>query len=150
MSSKNTIIFIKQNLFSLCMSETKLKSAGSLQKGNYVVIEGAACVVTDIKISRPGKHGHAKCNIMAVGMLDDKKRNIVMPGHDQIDVPVIAKNNAQVLSRTENKCNVMDMESFETFDLDIPEELNEELKEGDTVVYWVILADKVLKQIKSQ
>lgn len=131
------------------MSEVKLKSAGSLQKGNYVVIDGVACIVSDNKISRPGKHGHAKCNITAVGMLDDKKRNVVVPGHDKLEVPVIAKNNAQVLSISANKCNVMDSESFETFDLEIPEELQGEVKEGDTVVYWVILQDKVLKQIKN-
>ena len=131
------------------MSEVKLKSAGSLQKGNYVVIEGAACIVTDIKISRPGKHGHAKCNIMAVGMLDDRKRNAVMPGHDQVEVPVIDKRNAQVLNVSETSCNVMDSESFETFDLKIPDELKGEIKSGDTIVYWTILSDKVLKQIKN-
>ncbi|MFT4311320.1 MAG: translation initiation factor IF-5A [Candidatus Woesearchaeota archaeon] len=131
------------------MSEIKLKSAGSLQKGNYIVIDGAACIVTDIKISRPGKHGHAKCNIMAVGMLDDKKRNTVMPGHDQVEVPVIDKRNAQVLNISETSCNVMDSESFETFDLKIPEELKGQINSGDTVVYWVILNDKVLKQVKN-
>ena len=55
------------------MAEVKHKSVGSLQKGNYVVLEDAACIVTDIKISRPGKHGHAKVNLTAVGMLDSKK-----------------------------------------------------------------------------
>ena len=131
------------------MSEIKLKSAGSLQKGNYIVIDGAACIVTDIKISRPGKHGHAKCNIMAVGMLDDKKRNTVMPGHDQVEVPVIDKRNAQVLNISETSCNVMDSESFETFDLKIPDELKGQINSGDTVLYWVILSDKVLKQVKN-
>lgn len=132
------------------MSEIKHKSAGSMQKGNYVVIEGVASIVTDVKISRPGKHGHAKVNLMAVGMLDNKKRNIVVPGHDNLEVPVIGKKNAQVLSVTDKSCNVMDMETYETFDLTIPDELKGQIAEGQVVVYWVILSDRVLKQVKSE
>lgn len=130
------------------MGEIKLKSVGTLQKGNYVVLEGAACIVTDVSTSRPGKHGHAKVQLMAVGMLDGKKRNTVMPGHDDIEVPVIAKKNAQILSITGDTCNVMDSETYVTFDMKIPDELKGELNSGDVVVYWEILDDKVLKQKK--
>lgn len=126
------------------------KSVGSLQKGNYVIVDGVASIVSDVSISRPGKHGHAKVNLMAVGMLDGKKRNIVMPGHDQIEVPIIDKKNAQVLSIAGDSCNVMDSENYETFDLKIPDDLKGQLQEGQTVVYWEILHDKVLKQIKSE
>lgn len=129
--------------------EIKLASVSSLQKGKYCIIDGVASIVTDVSISRPGKHGHAKVNMMAVGMLDGKKRNIVMPGHDKIEVPVIGKKNAQVLSIVLDKANVMDSETFETFDLTIPEELKADLKEGSVVVYWEIMADRVMKQIKT-
>lgn len=130
--------------------EIKHKTAGSMQKGNYVVIEDTACIVSDVKISRPGKHGHAKVNLTAAGMLDNKKRNIVVPGHDHLEVPIIGKKNAQVLSVTGENCNVMDMETFENFDLKIPEELKGEVAEGQVIVYWTILNDKILKQIKSE
>lgn len=144
------IIFINLlEIQSNIMGEVTLKSVGSLQKGNYVVIDGVACTVTDVKVSRPGKHGHAKVNLTAVGMLDDKKRNIVMPGHDKIEVPVIDKRNAQVLNVGGNSCSVMDSENFETFDLEVPEELKGEVSAGQVVVYWVILDDKVLKQVKN-
>ena len=132
------------------VGETKSVSVGTLQKGNYIVIDGAACKIVDIKVSRPGKHGHAKVNLMAVGLLDDKKRNAVMPGHDHVEVPIIGKKNAQVLSVTGNTANIMDMESYETFDLEIPEELQGEVAEGSTVLYWEILEDRVMKQVKSE
>jgi len=130
--------------------ETKSASVGTLKLGNYIVVDGVACKIVDTKTSRPGKHGHAKVNLMAVGLLDGKKRNMVLPGHDSVDVPIIGKRNAQVLSVTGDKCNVMDMESFETFDLDIPEEMKSEVVEGVTVVFWEILEDKVIKQIKNE
>lgn len=132
------------------MSDIKHKSAGSLQKGNYVVMDGVACVVSEVNISRPGKHGHAKVNFSGVGILDGKKRNMVIPGSDNVEIPIIDKRNAQVLSVQGSFCNVMDSESFESFDLEIPQELANNIKEGSVVLYWVILGDKVMKQIKSE
>jgi len=127
---------------------TKKASAGSLQKGSYVVMEGAACRVVEVQVSRPGKHGHAKVRISAVGLIDDKKRVAVMPGHDNVDVPVIEKKSAQVLSVQGDVANVMDSETYETFDLAIPDELKGQITEGTNVMYWQVLNDKVMKQIK--
>ncbi|MBS3121676.1 translation initiation factor IF-5A [Candidatus Woesearchaeota archaeon] len=132
------------------MGEVKQVSVGEMQKGNYVVLDGAACKVVDTQVSRPGKHGHAKVRLSAVGLLDGKKRVIVMPGHDSIEVPVIEKKTAQVLSITGDKANVMDLETFETFDLDIPEELKDTCTEGCNILYWTVLDSKVMKQIKSE
>jgi len=128
---------------------TKIQSVGSLQKGSYVILEGAACRVVDMQVSRPGKHGHAK-RLTAVGLVDDKKRIVVMPGHDNVEVPIIEKKSAQVLSIQGDTANVMDSESYETFDLKIPEELKDEVVEGVNIMYWVILNDKVMKQVKPQ
>ena len=131
------------------MAETKLASIGTLQKGSYVVVDGAPCKVVSTATSRPGKHGHAKVNLMAVGLIDGKKRNLVMPGHDNVEVPIIEKKTAQVLSINGNQANVMDGESYETFDLEIPEELQNEVKEGTNVLYWEIMDSKVMKQVKT-
>ncbi len=132
------------------MGETVPKSVGTLQKGNYVVIDGVASVVSDTQTSRPGKHGHAKVRLVAVGMIDGKKREVVLPGHDNIDVPIIEKKTAQVLSIANSVANVMDSESFETFDLKIPEELKDSCVEGANILYWIILNDKVMKQVKPE
>ena len=73
-----------------------------------------------------------------------------MPGHEKIEVPIIEKKNGQLLSITNNMANVMDSETFETFDLEIPEELKGECVEGCNILYWVILNDRVMKQVKSE
>jgi len=130
------------------MADTKMASVGGLQKGSYVVLEDAACKVVDIQVSRPGKHGHAKVRLTAVGLVDSKKRVAVMPGHDNVPVPIVEKKTAQVLSIAGNTANVMDSESYETFDLEIPEELKGQVTEGASVLYWEILNDRVMKQIK--
>src|SRR3989344_7132666 len=129
---------------------TKPVSVSSLQKGSYIVIEGAACKVTDTQTSRPGKHGHAKVRLTGVGILDDKKRVIVMPGHDNIEVPIIEKKTAQVLSINGNMANVMDAESYETFDMKIEDELKDQCVEGCNILYWEVLGAKVMKQVKTE
>jgi len=132
----------------MVQGHTKTTSVGSLQKGSYIVIDGAACKIVDMQTSRPGKHGHAKVRIVAVGIIDGKKRDVVMPGHDSIAVPIIEKKTAQVLSISGDVANVMDSETYETFDLKIPEELKGQVVEGCLVLYWLILDEKVMKQVK--
>ena len=105
------------------MADTKMISANNVQKGSSIILDGAACKVVDVEISKPGKHGHTKVRVSAVGLVDDKKRIVVMPGHDNVEVPIIEKRSAQVLSIAGDKANVMDSENFETFDLKIPDEL---------------------------
>jgi translation initiation factor 5A len=128
--------------------DVKHIDAGSVKKGTNIIVDDAPCRVSDIQISRPGKHGHAKCKISAVGIIDNKKRVFISPGHDKLLVPIINKKNAQVLSITGNQANIMDSETYETFDLEIPEELKAEVLEGSTVHYWDIMGNKMMKQVK--
>ena len=129
---------------------TKPVSVGSLRAGRYVVIDGVACVVKNIQISKPGKHGSTKARIDAVGIVDGTKRIIIKPTGDNMESPIIEKETAQVLSIAGNMANVMDMKSYETFDLKIPEELQNKLKEGAHIQYWIILGEKVMQTIRSQ
>ena len=130
------------------MTEIKQVQVTSLKPGRYVVIDGVACKVLKIDTSKTGKHGHAKCRIEAAGIIRGEKKVVVLPGHDKIDSPVIEKRSAQVLSVHNGVANVMDEENFETFDLKIPEELEEKTEAGIKVLYWVVLDEKVLMEIK--
>ena len=132
------------------MTETKLVGVNTIKVGSYIVIEGVACKVTNVQVSKPGKHGHAKYRIEAVGLLDGRKRTVIIPGGDNVEVPIIEKKGAQVLSIAGNKATVMDNETFETFELDIPEELKDDIVEGCKIVYWGILGQKVIKQVKGE
>ena len=127
------------------MDNMKVTTATALRVGNYAIIEGLPCVIKSIQTSKTGKHGHAKCRIEAVSVINDQKKIIVVPGHEKIEVPIIEKKNGQLLSITNNVANVMDSETFETFDIPISDELKETLKEGDAVQYWTVMDQKVLK-----
>jgi translation elongation factor P/translation initiation factor 5A len=41
----------------------------------------------------------------------------------------------------------MDLDSFETLDISISEELKEEVKEGSQVEYWVVQEVRIIKRV---
>ena len=128
--------------------EIKSIVATGLKQGSYIIMDGIACKVSKMDISRPGKHGHAKCRVEAVGLVDGQKKIKIYPGHDKVEVPIIEKKTAQVLSISGDTANIMDMETYETFDLKIPGDLKDQVKEGGNILYWTILGDRVMKQVK--
>ena len=127
---------------------TKVVGAGTIKDGSYIIIDGVACKAVSAETSKSGKHGHAKARIVAVGLIDNKKREIVLPAHDNVEVPLIEKKSAQVLSVSGEMANVMDDETYETFDLKVPEELKETVTPNCKIIYWIILGEKVMKQLK--
>ena len=124
----------------------KIINATEAKPGTTIIIDGEACIVKSFDVSKTGKHGHAKVRIEAVGVIDGKKRVIARPGHERFEVPLITKRKAQILSISDNKTNVMDVESFENLDLDIPVDLEEPISEGDQVEYWDIEGVKLIKR----
>jgi translation initiation factor 5A len=125
---------------------TKIIGATEARVGTNINYEGEYYTVKKMDVSKTGKHGHAKCRIEAANMITGNKKIFVIPGHDKLEVPMVNKNKAQVLSVTGNKANVMDLESFETIEIDIPEELKDELVENDNVEYWDIEGTLLVKR----
>ncbi len=124
----------------------KIVNAHDLKEGNYVIVDGAPCVVKSIEISKTGKHGASKCRIDAVGLIDDKKRVLVKPGHERMEVPLVEKKRGQVLNLGD-KASIMDVESYETLEIDIAPEVKEVIKEGSQVEYWVVEEQKIIKRV---
>lgn len=126
-----------------------LKSATELKLGNLIMIENSPCAVKSIDISKTGKHGSSKVRIEAVGVLDDKKRIVTVPGSERFEIPIIEKRRAQLLSinAQDKKASIMDLESFETFDAVIDPEVIDKVKEGCQVEYWIITEQKVIKRL---
>jgi translation initiation factor 5A len=119
-----------------------------LKKGGFILIDGAPCRIDKVQTSSTGKHGHAKVRVDAIGLLDGTRRSIVKPAHENVDVPIVNKLNAQVLAITGNNAQLMDMESYEVFELPIPEELKGKLESGKEIAYFEVADQKTLKQIK--
>jgi len=118
----------------------RLITAHEARTGATILVEGVACIVKGNDVSKTGKHGASKCRIECIGLLDDKKRIVAVPGSERFEVPLIEKKKAQILSvnNETNIANVMDLESFETIDLPMVEELRGQINPEDQVEYMVI------------
>ena len=130
------------------MSAKKVVGINEIKTGSFIIIDDVACKVTSCESSKSGKHGHAKFRVVAVGLLDNKKREIVKPSGDSVEVPIIEKSTAQVLSVSGDMANVMNVDNYETLDIKIPEEFRGQVQEGVQILYWTILDEKVMKQVK--
>jgi translation initiation factor 5A len=123
----------------------KIIDATEIRTGTNIFIEGQPFTVKKIDISKTGKHGHAKCRIEAAHMITESKKVFVVPGHERFEVPLVIKNKGQVLSIGE-KVSVMNLENFETIEMDCPEELKSQLQENSNVEYWDIEGTLVIKR----
>ncbi len=124
----------------------KIINATEARVGTNIILDGESFTVKKIDISKTGKHGHAKCRVEAVNMITGNKKVLVIPGHDRFGVPMVVKNKAQILSILDDKASVMDLESFETIEVKIPEELKGQLAGNDNVEYWNIEGTLILKR----
>ena len=106
-----------------------------LKEGRYMLIDEEPCRILSIQTSKPGKHGEAKARIDAIGLFDGSKRSVVYPVKHKVQVPMIGKRSAQVLSLTEAEVQLMDLESYETFSLAIEPEYKGQLSPGTEIQY---------------
>ncbi len=129
--------------------ETTLKEAKQYKKGDFILIDDVVCRVTDVSVSKPGKHGSAKARIVAVSLLDGKKKEITKPGDAKIPAPIIDKRDAQVVMiNDENTAQIMDLETYEMIDAIISDDVKGNLEEGVNVEYWVVGSSKIIMRVK--
>ncbi|MCH8945736.1 MAG: translation initiation factor IF-5A [Nanoarchaeota archaeon] len=123
----------------------KIIEATGIKVGTNIIVDGVPSAVKSIDISKTGKHGHSKARIETLGIITGQKKVFVTPGHDKFDVPLVEKRKAQVLSVGE-KVSVMDLENFETFEINCPKEIKEQLEENSNVEYWNVEGEKIIKR----
>lgn len=118
-----------------------------LKVNRYIVIDEEPCRILSIQTSKPGKHGEAKARLEAVGLFDEQKRSIVHPVTHKVRVPMIDKRKAQVLSIHANVAQLMDMETYQTFELPVPADLQDRLQPGQETMYLEALGRRKLSSL---
>lgn len=120
----------------------QLAEVRTLKVGRYMIIDEEPCKIMSISTSKPGKHGEAKARIEAVGIFDSQKRSVVHPVKHKIQVPLIDKRSAQIVAIMGENVQLMDLETYETFEMKIPDEFKDQLQPGSEVLYLEALGRK--------
>lgn len=125
---------------------------GDLKKGNYIVIDNEPCKIVEMTRAKPGKHGAAKAHVVAIGVFSGQKKTLVAPVDTRVQVPKVEKRLAQVLADMGDVVQLMDMETFDTFETEKPrddEQLAARISPGATVEYWLIMGRPKIVRIRS-
>jgi translation initiation factor 5A len=131
-----------------------------LKSGQYIMVDDEPCIIKSTERSKSGKHGHAKVRVVCVGMFDNNKRSLTIPSGHMIDVPEIIKGTAQVNFIEDTTINIMDLESYQSMDVNWPTdaELVTKLNElranpgkmsSTQVEYWQLAGKTLINRVIS-
>ncbi|MCX6773841.1 MAG: translation initiation factor IF-5A [Candidatus Micrarchaeota archaeon] len=129
------------------MSEFNFGSAKDLKPGRYVIIDDIPCRVVSMDTSKPGKHGAAKMRIVAIGIFDGQKKNLLTSSDGDVHIPVINKFNAQVISLSGDTVQLMNKDTFEMFEAYVPEDLKADVIEGRDVEVMESMGRKAIVRV---
>jgi len=123
---------------------------GELKTGQYIIIDDEPCRLVEYEKSKPGKHGAAKARVVGIGVFTGQKRNLVSPVDAKVNVPLIEKKTAQVISIMGDVVQVMDMSDYRTFETPMPaeDEIKNKLASGVEVEYWEMMGKTKIVRIK--
>jgi len=129
---------------------SKPVEVGSLKVGQYLIIDGEPCRIVEFEKSKPGKHGSAKARIVGISAFTGQKKNLISPVDARIEVPLIDKRTGQIISISGNILQLMDMESYQTFETPMPDDpdLKGSLSAGNEVEYWSVLGRNMVVRRK--
>ena len=129
-----------------------------LKTGQYIMVEEEPCQIKATERSKSGKHGHAKVRVVCVGVFDNNKRSLTIPSGHMVEIPEILKGTAQINFIEDALVNIMDLETYESVDVDWPadEELKKKIKDLQLdpgkmslaqVEYWQLAGKTLINRV---
>ncbi len=127
----------------------KIFSSGKeLKEGKYVLIEDIPCKIVNIDSSKPGKHGAAKMRVTGIGVFDGQKKQLLIPSDADVEVPIVDRQTAQIVSINGNTAQLMDTTTYEVFELTIPPELINDAAAGKEAELFCAMGRKAITRIR--
>ncbi len=119
--------------------------ARTLKEGRFMLVEDEPIKIDSISKSKPGKHGAAKIRIEGKSIFTGSKKSYMGSVTDKIWVPQMDRRGAQILAVMGDQAQIMDSESFETFEL--PIEDVEGVEAGKDCVYIECMGRRKLQSV---
>lgn len=112
-----------------------MPTASELQRGSYFILNGEPVRVLRKEVIVVGTHSHSKLKIYFQGLNEKAERTINFHHTDKVEIVDIVRKLGQIIAKTNNKVQLMDMVTYETLDANASPELMNELSEGDQVTF---------------
>ena len=118
-----------------------------LRVGKYVIADEHPCRVMSIDHAKTGKHGAGKNMVVCISIIDGSKHAVMKPSDADIEIPIVERKRAQVVTIAGESAQLMDLTSYETFDTIIPEEMRAEIEVGKEIQYMEVMGRKLLTRM---
>jgi translation initiation factor 5A len=120
----------------------------------FMMIKGKPCKILSISVSKTGKHGHAKCNFLAVDIFTGKKLEDMIPSSHGTTVPIVERNDWEIIDIEGDELTLMDEGGNQKADLNLPtfpDNMGEEIREawngGENQVMVTVQAAVGIEQV---
>lgn len=129
--------------------EVNLAQIKNLKIGKFVVIDGEPCKVVSIEKSKTGKHGAMKARVEALSLFTGSKKTLLKPVDASCEIPIIKRRAAQAIAKmSENRFQFMDLETYETYEMEIDEDFLDKLEAGKEVEVQEVMGKRMLLRVK--
>ena len=118
-----------------------------LKIGKYVIIEDIPCKVVGMDKSKPGKHGAAKMRVEAIGLFSGTKHTLMKPSDADVEIPIVERRRAQIVSLSGTTAQLMDLENYETFEVEVPQDMRSDVEAGKEIQYMLVMGKKLLLRV---
>ena len=112
-----------------------MPTAQELERGNYFIYNNEPVRVLRKEVIVVGTHSHSKLRFYIQGLNEKGERSVNFHHTDKVEIVDIVRKLGQIISKTNNKVQLMDMVSYETLDTEVSSELFNELNENDQVTF---------------
>ena len=122
----------------------------------HMMIKGKPCKILSISVSKTGKHGHAKCNFLAVDIFTGKKLEDMIPSTHGTTVPIVNRSDWEVINIEDDELTLMDEGGNQKTDLNlppVPADMGEAIRDawdgGDNTVMVTVQSAVGIEQVIS-
>ena len=112
-----------------------MPTATELERGTYFIYNNEPVRVLRKEVIVVGTHSHSKLKFYFQGLNEKSERSVNFHHTDKVDIVDIVRKLGQIIAKTSNKLQLMDMMTYETLDATAPSELFNEINEGDNVTF---------------
>ena len=112
-----------------------MPTATELERGNYFIYNNEPVRVLRREVIVVGTHSHSKLKFYIQGLREKGERTVTFQHSDRVEKIEIMRKQGQIISKSGNKVQLMDAVSYETLDSSLPQELADDVNEGDSVTF---------------
>lgn len=109
--------------------------AKDMEKGSHILYNNEIWRVLRKEVIVVGTHSHSKTKLILKNLFGGGEKTLILAHHDKVEELDIKRKVGQLIAKLDNKVQVMDSFSYETFDAEIEPQLFDELSEGDEVIF---------------